>query len=140
MFLHKSLIRFFPNLHFFGTGEPKKCEYKRYGDSIIVNLKYSGQKREIIWRKDGKVIFEKKKEEIRTGVNTDITSDGSLELKGLTASNDGTYEGEAFDQNGVSHPSETKTICVIGKLAFSSHFTSMLLVGSEARFFIALYF
>ncbi|KAJ8332286.1 hypothetical protein SKAU_G00427120 [Synaphobranchus kaupii] len=101
-------------------GEQADCDYQARGGSITFKLDYNGPPKDhsktLTWKKNGQTIFERKKNTLRTGKESDITSDGSLLLKDLKASDNGEYLGETFNSAGKSHKSKEKKICVIERV------------------------
>ncbi|KAJ8283117.1 hypothetical protein COCON_G00056360 [Conger conger] len=91
------------------------CEYLQSGTSTTFNIGYPGPIKELIWRRKSEMIFRMKGGKQVEGQVLEIIG-GSLKLSNLTASHDGTYEGEAFGNDGKSHKSEKRTICVMDKV------------------------
>ncbi|KAG7463638.1 hypothetical protein MATL_G00178810 [Megalops atlanticus] len=95
--------------------DPCKLE----GEPETITLGYKGltEKHHLIWKHNGKTIFERRKGKIKPGQESDISTDGSLKLKNLKISQEGDYKGEVFDEDGKSITITTKRVCVAERLS-----------------------
>ncbi|KAM9396737.1 T-cell surface antigen CD2-like isoform 3-T3 [Salvelinus alpinus] len=106
-------------LHGFLSLSADSCDYYlQHGSFFSIPLKYTDlSSKEITWKHNGNVILKRKNGMFKPGKAEDILDDGSLQLKGLSLANEGTYKAEVFNSDGKSIKEESFSLCMKEKVS-----------------------
>ncbi|XP_034145394.1 uncharacterized protein LOC105019851 isoform X2 [Esox lucius] len=88
-------------------------KYVPLGSSFSVPLSNNNiEDNEITWKHNGIIVLKRKNGIYKPGKKEDISATGSLQLKDLKFENEGLYEAEVFNKEGISFQTASYRLCV----------------------------
>ncbi|KAJ8342370.1 hypothetical protein SKAU_G00322980 [Synaphobranchus kaupii] len=99
-------------------GNEDPCRYVAVGDSVTISLQRSADcvESSLTWKLNSTDIF-RRKQHVRLGKDSDVTSDGSLQLVDLQRHKSGEYKAELYNAGGMICGKATETLCVIERVS-----------------------